>query len=340
LVDDTFEFPTPPTSESEDKDNVMIPVEGGTTPTKEEIDEWTNDVLNEEDKNTIEQQAEEQFNDIADIEANNNNEDDNHNDNHNDNDNNNNNNNNNSPITATLFDGSHGGSNAAAAAAADVAAADNGPSPSHVPSHFEPPNREPLPAVPVQQGGNLSTSKSKTSTSIGGIIGILIVTTLIVITAILLLIRRRNKYTNKKSIKKQQLMFQKTFKNAECSIVNQSRNLNYRDHNNQPSAEPPKSSSNQYFQDALDEIKFTGSSGSSGSGCSSGVERFHDEEGGGRSRGGTSTARTSPRSLIGSFSDGVSRSSSSSDDNDNNNGQDQPDEVDFVLDSHILQRMN
>ena len=348
LDDDTFEFPPPPSSESEGDDTVMIPPGG--TPTKitqEEIEEWTNDVnnaLNEEDMNTIEQQAEEQFNDIHEIEANNEDDDSNqqHNDNHNDNNND----------ATSLFDGSHGdgGSNTN-----DSAAADNGSSPSHVPSHFEPPNREPVPAVPGQaQGGSLSSSKTASTTSIGGIIGIFIVITLFFMIVLFVWMKRRKKYQNKKSIQKQQLLFQKTFQNAERSIVNQSRNLNYRDHNNQPSKPPPPSNSSQHFQDALDEIKYSGSSGSGGSSGSSGVGRFHDEEGGGqRSRGGggtSSTTRTSPRSLIGSFSGGLGRSYSSSDDNDNNNnnghghdhngGQDQPDEVDFVLDSHILQRMN
>merc|ERR1711865_510131 len=117
--------------------------------------------------------------------------------------------------------------------------------PAHSPTHIEPPNREPLPALHSsglkhENNGGVSSSSS---VSAGGIVAILFVTILIGLIA---------------------AMFQNTFRRAEKNIVGQHRNLNYRDHSS--------STSSGAFHDALDDIKYTNSGGAGG-------DQFHDEVG-------------------------------------------------------------
>lgn len=151
--------------------------------------------------------------------------------------------------------------------------------PVHVPSHYEPPKEEPL---PQSAGLNNTPSPQKKSGSapLGGVTGIVVVSAILLCIAAFMLRRRRNP-----SIKQQQAMFEKTYNQAEQKIVNEHKNLNYRDH------------STSSFHDALDDIQFN--------------EEFHDEEGG-------SGHSSSPRSR----------------------GSDDRSDLDFVLDSNILQRMN
>merc|ERR1712238_506148 len=85
---------------------------------------------------------------------------------------------------------------------------------------------------------------------------------------------------------KQQLRFQQAFRKAERQVVNQHRNLNYRDHSSTSSV------SGAFHDDAaLGSIKFTGSDDVE-------HDKFHDEVEGGRGNGST-TGSISPRSLTG-----------------------------------------
>mmetsp|Transcript_16216 Transcript_16216/g.44893 ORF Transcript_16216/g.44893 Transcript_16216/m.44893 type:complete len:886 (-) Transcript_16216:157-2814(-) len=122
--------------------------------------------------------------------------------------------------------------------------------PVHVPSHYEPPQEEPLPgSAGLNSAASGLTGANSSSVPFGGITGIFIVSAIILCIAAFMFRRRRNP-----SKKQQQAMFEKTYNQAERKIVNEHKNLNYRDHASSP------------FHDALDDIQFK--------------EEFHDEEGG------------------------------------------------------------
>ena len=180
--------------------------------------------------------------------------------------------------------------------------------PAHSPTHIEPPNREPLPALHSsglkhEDNGGVSSSSS---VSAGGIVAILFVTILIGLIAAMFVRRRRQRRGggggttggSAGSNKKQHAMFQNKFRQAEKNIVGQHRNLNYRDHSS--------STSSGAFHDALDDIKYTNSGGAGG-------DQFHDEV-------------------------GVCVAGRKGDEDEENDEEQDP--VDFVLDSQILQRMN
>jgi len=281
---------------------------GGTTPSQEEIDSWENDVLlSAKEQNDIIEQAEDTF---ADADGN-------------------------DSITTpppqpvkphtdfTIADFSSTGSPSIKPAHVTGFTLTESPStkPAHAPSHFEPPERASVPSVP-SLSKTQNTSSTSSSISSGGIFGILFVSALI-IAAVAFIIRRRRRRRRSgrpspRSIKQQQNRFQKAFKNAERKVVNQHRNLNYRDHSS--------TSSSAFYDDAaLDSIKFTGSDD---------VDKFHDEGGGGDG----STGSTSPRSLSGSFSGSPKSGNGSFSGSGSGNGD--QDHVDFILDSQILQRMN
>ena len=130
--------------------------------------------------------------------------------------------------------------------------------PVHVPSHYEAPKEEQLPDLAGETGTEVTSQLSNTSfLSFGGIAG-MIAATFLILAIVAFMIRRRQK----PSKKQQQQMFEKTYNKAERKMVDEHRNLNYRDH------------SSSRFQDALEDIHY--------------VEEFHDEEGGiGRSGSGS-----------------------------------------------------
>jgi len=224
-------------------------------------------------------------------------------------------------------------------------------------SHHEPPEREPVPSLvgtTQNTAAAVPSPSSSSSLSSGGVVGILFVAALLLATVAFLIRYRRQRSGGTPStgrMEKQQLRFQQAFQKAERQVVNQHRNLNYRDHSSTSSA------SGAFHDDAaLGSIKFTGSDDVE-------HDKFHDEvEGGGNGHGST-TDSTSPRSLTGgsfsgsptngtgsfsgslkhghaSFSGSGSGSGSSGSGSGSGDEQDQQDQVDFILDSQILQHMN
>jgi len=283
---------------------------GGFTPTQEEIDSWENDVLlslSAKQQNDIIERAEDSF---ANAEA-----------------------------DADVADGNTDASAAPPEPHTDFTFADFSL------SHHEPPERVPVPSlVSTTQNTAAVASPSSSSLSSGGVVGILFVAALMIAAVAFLIRYRRHRSGGTLStgrMKKQQLRFQQAFRKAERQVVSQHRNLNDRDHSS------PSSASALFHDDAaLGSIKFTGSDDVEN-------DKFHVEVEGGGNNG--STGSTSPRSLTGSFRgsptnsgtgsfrgslrnghasfSGSGSGSGSGDDQDQN-------QVDFILDSQILQHMN
>merc|ERR1712238_478414 len=161
--------------------------------------------------------------------------------------------------------------------------------PANETSHHEPPEREPVPSLVSTTQNTATSSTSSSSISSGGVVSIMFVFALIIAAVAFIIRYRRQRNGGTPStgrMKKQQIRFQQAFRKAESQVVNQHRNLDYRDHSS-------TSSASAFHDDAaLGSIKFTGSDDVEN-------DKFHDEEGGG---GGDSTGSTSPRSLSGSFS--------------------------------------
>lgn len=122
-------------------------------------------------------------------------------------------------------------------------------SPVHVPSHYEVPQREPVPSLDGFNNGTSTISQPNPATvNFSGITAVSIVGVVLVAIAVWWRLSRNP------TKKQQKAMFEKTYNKAERKIVNEHRNLNYRDH------------SSSSIHDALDDIQY--------------LEEFHDEEGG------------------------------------------------------------